>query len=67
MDERHGVRGLEMQRRCRNFSNWMEENGLLDLGYSGPQHTWFREESHNTFRSARLDRFIAYEDSRLKF
>lgn len=67
MDERHGVGGSEMQRRCLNFSNWMEDNGLIDLGFSGPSHTWFRGDSQSTFKSARLDRFMANDEWRICF
>ncbi|XP_056694850.1 uncharacterized protein [Spinacia oleracea] len=67
MDERHGVGGSEMQRRCINFSNWMESNGLIDLGFSGPRYTWFRGDTPSTFKAARLDRFMANEEWHLKF
>ncbi|XP_021836152.1 uncharacterized protein [Spinacia oleracea] len=67
MDERHGVGGSEMQRRCINFSNWIEENRLIDLGFYGPKHTWSRGETEATFKSARLDRFMANEEWHLKF
>lgn len=67
MEERHGVGGSEMQRRCSAFSRWMEENGLIDLGFSGPNHTWFRGDTEATFKSARLDRFISNEVWRLQF
>lgn len=65
--ERHGVGGSEMQRRCRAFSDWLDTNGLIDLHFSGPPHTWFRGDSEATFKSARLDRFVSNEDWRLKF
>ena len=42
MSERVGVGGAEMSRRCRNFSDWIDRNGWLDLGCSGPQFTWAR-------------------------
>lgn len=67
MYERNGVGGPEMQRRCRLFSDWINANGLLDLGFSGSDHTWFRGESTSTFKSARLDRFLATDDWRLRF
>ncbi|XP_021717685.1 uncharacterized protein LOC110685467 [Chenopodium quinoa] len=67
MSERQGVGGFEMQRRCLQFSNWMEDNDLIDLGYSGPAHTWARGESSQTYKSARLDRFISNQDWRLNF
>lgn len=67
MSERNGVGGSEMQRRCRLFSEWVNANGLIDLGFSGSPHTWFRGESEGTFKSARLDRFLAKDDWRLKF
>lgn len=36
MEERVGVGGSEMQRRCRNFVEWIEGNGLIDLCTQGP-------------------------------
>ncbi|XP_057246683.1 uncharacterized protein LOC130589440 [Beta vulgaris subsp. vulgaris] len=67
MNERNGVGGSEMERRCRNFANWIDNVNLIDLGAAGPQHTWFRGSSPDTFKSARLDRCLANEDWRLKF
>ena len=67
MSERNGVGNSEMQRRCRNFANWIENNGLMDLGFSGPAHTWFRGNSVETFKSARLDRGLINESWRLRF
>lgn len=45
MGERQGVGGSEMQCRCRAFSDWMDNNGLIDLHFSGPPHTWFRGDT----------------------
>ncbi|XP_021714955.1 uncharacterized protein LOC110682912 [Chenopodium quinoa] len=67
MDERNGVGGSKMQRRCRDFSNLIENNELIDLGCSGPEHTWIRGNSPETFKSARLDRAFANEARRMKF
>ena len=67
MSERNGIDSSEMQRRCRNFANWVANNELIDLGFSGPAHTWFRGNSEETFKSARLDRGLVNEKWRLKF
>lgn len=67
LSERQGTGGTEMQRRCRSFCDWMETNGLIDLGFSGPRHTWSRGETELTFKSARLDRFMANEDWTLQY
>ena len=67
MSERNGVDSSEMQRRCRNFANWIASNDLIDLGFSGPAHTWFRGNSDATFKSARLDRGLVNAKWRLKF
>lgn len=56
-----------MQRRCRNFANWIESNGLVDLMFSGPKHTWARGETADTFKSARLDRFLCDDEWRIRF
>ena len=67
MSERNGVGGSEMQRRCRAFANWIENNELIDLGCSGPAHTWYRGNSAETFKSARLDRGLVNDKWRLRF
>ena len=67
MSERNGVGNSEMQRRCRNFANWVEKNVLIDLGCSGPAHTWFRGNSIDTFKSARLDRGLVNANWRMRF
>ncbi|KAJ8445994.1 hypothetical protein Cgig2_021826 [Carnegiea gigantea] len=51
LDERnHG--GLEMQRRCTRFKHWIENNGLINLGYSGPKFTWMRGRDLSTMKKA---------------
>lgn len=67
MSERQGVGGSEIQRRCLSFNNWINNNNLIDLGVSRPSHTWSRGDTEATFKSARLDRFLATDDWRLKF
>ena len=67
MMERNGSYNSVMQRRCREFANWIENSGLIDLGCSGPGHTWFRGNSPETFKSARLDRGLVNEDWRTRF
>lgn len=49
MEERIGIRGATMQRRCRNFASWIETNCLIDLMLLGPNHTW------SMTRTTRLD------------
>ncbi|XP_021773265.1 uncharacterized protein LOC110737202 [Chenopodium quinoa] len=42
--ERNGCGRSEMQRRCNEFANWIENNEFIDLGCSRPEHTWFSLE-----------------------
>lgn len=67
MSERVGNGGTEMQRRCRNFANWVESNGLIELQFSGPNHTWSRGDSAATYKAARLDRFLCNDEWRMRF
>lgn len=67
MSERNGSGGAEMVKRCVEFSNWVNQNNLIDLGCSGPAHTWLRRNSKASFKSARLDRGLANDDWRLRF
>ena len=48
----------DMARRCSKFSNMIENNELIDLGFSGPRYTWARGRTVQTRKSARLDRAL---------
>ncbi|KAJ8446645.1 hypothetical protein Cgig2_002807 [Carnegiea gigantea] len=66
LEERnHG--GLDMLRRCEKFKHWIENNGLIDLGYSGPEFTWTRRNSIETRKYARLDRALCNPTWRTRF
>lgn len=67
MNERNGTGSSEIVKRCVDFSNWVNNNNLIDLGCSGPAHTWFKGKSAETFKSARLDRGLVNDDWRLRF
>ncbi|XP_021742807.1 uncharacterized protein LOC110708893 [Chenopodium quinoa] len=67
MAERNGNGCSEMQRRCTEFSNWIDSDGFIDIGCSGPNHTWYRGNSSATFKSSRLDRGLINEEWRLCF
>ncbi|XP_021756943.1 uncharacterized protein LOC110722030 [Chenopodium quinoa] len=67
MSERIGVGGSEMERRCKDFSDWVNDNHLIDLGSSGPVHTWSRGLLEATYKAARLDRALVKEELRLRF
>ena len=54
MEELSNSRKLDQQ-RCTAFSNWIIDNGLLDMGYSGPKFTWTRRKHYSTFQVVRLD------------
>ncbi|KAJ8444213.1 LOW QUALITY PROTEIN: hypothetical protein Cgig2_028094 [Carnegiea gigantea] len=66
LDERgHG--GHDMAQPCTRFSNWIENNALLDLGFSGPKFTWARAQNPETKKSARLDRALCNLEWRARF
>ncbi|XP_031115795.1 uncharacterized protein LOC116019654 [Ipomoea triloba] len=48
--------------RCTGFIDWMFDQGLLDLGYTGSKFTWQRGNSQDTFKAARLDRALCNLD-----
>jgi len=59
--------GDDMLRRCLKFNNFIENNGLIDLGFSGPKFTWAHGTSEQTRKQARLDRAICNMEWRSKF
>jgi len=66
LEERdHG--GDEMHRRCLKFNNIIQNNGLIDLGFSGPKFTWARSLCEQTRKRARLDRALCNADWRSRF
>jgi len=66
LEERnHG--GPEMIRRCTCFKHWIENNRLIDLGFSGPKYTWSRGLTGDTIKEARLDRALCNAEWRLRF
>jgi len=66
LDERnHG--GPDMRRRCARFKHWIENNGLIDLGFWGPKFTWARGLSAHYKKEARLDRALCNDQWRVKF
>lgn len=46
------------QRRCKGLKDWMFNEGLIELGFSGPKYTWVRGNNEDTFKGARLDRGV---------
>ncbi|CAL1395192.1 unnamed protein product [Linum trigynum] len=58
LSEKAGPPSSASIRRCQQFSNWINDANLLDLGFSGPQFTWYRGDSNNTFKASRIDRSL---------
>ncbi|KAJ8448033.1 hypothetical protein Cgig2_028909 [Carnegiea gigantea] len=56
-----------LQQRCSNFDNWINNNGLIDLGFSGPEFTWCRGIKPEHRKYARLDRGLCNLQWRLRF
>lgn len=46
-------------RQCSDFTDWIFQEGLMDLGFSRPSYTWTRGLTEGTFHEARLDRALA--------
>jgi len=55
LEERnHGA--IEMLRHCEKFKNWIENNGFIDMGFSGHKFTWVKGNSEATKKCARLSK-----------
>ncbi|XP_074318455.1 uncharacterized protein LOC141655267 [Silene latifolia] len=66
LSERHGG-NQNMARRCDHFNNWIEDCELIELAFTGPNHTWARGNSMETRQSARLDRALCNSDWGIRF
>lgn len=40
------------------FIKWINDMGMIDLGFTGPKYTWNHRQSMTTRRSTRLDRVV---------
>ena len=56
-----------MLRRCTRFRHWIENTGLIDLGFAGPKFTWTRGSNRETRKEARLDRALCNMEWRIRF
>ncbi|XP_021835969.1 uncharacterized protein [Spinacia oleracea] len=57
----------ETTRRSNHFNQWVENNQLLEIEFSGPSHTWARGNSIDTRQSVRLDRAMCSTEWGLRF
>ncbi|XP_019186593.1 PREDICTED: uncharacterized protein LOC109181296 [Ipomoea nil] len=53
--------------RSSDFISWIQEEGLIDLGFSGPHLTWMKNGGDCAPKGARLDRALCNTDWRLRF
>ncbi|XP_019186575.1 PREDICTED: uncharacterized protein LOC109181278 [Ipomoea nil] len=65
-EETRNYSSFSMQ-RSSDFVNWIQEEGLIDLGFSGPSLTWVKDGSENDFKGARLDRALCNTEWRTSF
>lgn len=54
-------------RHSHLFNQWVEDNNLIEVEFSGASHTWSRGNSHVTWQSARLDRALCSIEWSLQF
>lgn len=48
--------------RSQDFNDWMNNEALVDLGYTGQKFMWRRGTNTSTFKGARLDRGLCSVD-----
>ncbi|XP_038971684.1 uncharacterized protein LOC120104507 [Phoenix dactylifera] len=60
--EKRGGRAFSDTVDRREFRDFLSRNGLVDLGFSGPQFTWCNNQSGQARVWERLDRAIASSD-----
>ncbi|XP_019166615.1 PREDICTED: uncharacterized protein LOC109162348 [Ipomoea nil] len=53
--------------RSSDFVNWIQDEGLIDLGFAGPKLTWVKDGASDHIKGARLDRAMCNISWRLKY
>ncbi|KAL8151165.1 hypothetical protein V2J09_020973 [Rumex salicifolius] len=56
-----------MRRRCERFFSWVDEMGLIDLGFSGSSYTWAWGRDPECRTTTRLDRGLCNFELRDRF
>lgn len=49
------------------FADWVNEEGMIDLGFQGPRYSWNHGNDVQHRRSARLDRVLYEEELHRRF
>ncbi|XP_019183336.1 PREDICTED: uncharacterized protein LOC109178201 [Ipomoea nil] len=50
--------------RSSDFVNWIQDEGLIDMGFAGSRLTWVKDGSTDSLKGARLDRALCNFDWR---
>ncbi|XP_019150060.1 PREDICTED: uncharacterized protein LOC109146841 [Ipomoea nil] len=50
-----------------DFANWIQDEGLIDMGFTGPKLTWVKDGTNETLKGAKLDRAMCNTEWRLRF
>nr|GMD08086.1 uncharacterized protein LOC109157440 [Ipomoea batatas] len=53
--------------RSIEFADWINAEGLIDMGFNGPKLTWVRTDHSGHTKGARLDRALCNVDWRSRF
>ncbi|XP_019160774.1 PREDICTED: uncharacterized protein LOC109157330 [Ipomoea nil] len=53
--------------RSADFASWIQEEGLIDLSFTGPKLTWVKDGSSDRIKGARLDRALCNTEWRTSF
>ncbi|XP_031124290.1 uncharacterized protein LOC116027001 [Ipomoea triloba] len=56
-DETSNYSAFSIQ-RSSEFAEWIRDEGLIDMGFSGPKLTWVRSDQSGYTKGARLDRAL---------
>lgn len=48
-----------VMRKCAKFARWIDDCGLIALGFTGPKFTWWKEVGGKPYMKVRLDRALA--------
>ncbi|WCJ36333.1 Polynucleotidyl transferase ribonuclease H-like superfamily protein [Euphorbia peplus] len=49
---------MQILTRCSFFADWIDDMALVDLGFQGPDFTWYRGSTPRTRVACRLDRAL---------